>query len=392
MRKKRIRKTPIIVVLLFICLVFGSLYFFKGYFQKESSGKPTELEKTNEEQTYSTSFTLAGNVLLNKEMWYDARNDEGKYDFSNMFDYLNDIMKKSNINFYTEESVIGGSALGTTDFVNGAYAYNAPEELGDALIKIGFNSVSLANYHAYDKGIDGITNSIKYWESKKVMHSGTSANKEDRLKNNIFEKNGIKYALLSYTLKTDTVINEEYAVNIYSEENVKADIESIKNNVDVIMVSIDWTNMGSSEVTEEQKTIVNYLISQGVNIIIGNTGNTIEPIEIIDNTLVCYSLGNLISGHSLVDSRISAVVDFELNITKKADETTIKFDDIDVLLTYAYNENSTNYKVIPFSKISTELVNYESYYLKYKELLTKDKEYINLYTIGEKNGDTKSQS
>lgn len=390
MRRRRIRKTPIIIILLFICLVFGSLFFFKEFFEKKTLPLPVDKETT--EKNYSTTFTLAGNVLLNKEMWNDAKTEEGKYNFDSMFEYLNDIMKKSDLNFYTEESVIGGSTLGMTDFVNGVYSYNAPEEVGDALIKVGFNSVSLAGYHAYDKGINGITNSIKYWDSKKIMHSGANINNDDRLKNNIFEKDGIKIALLSYTLKTDTTINEDYAVNIYSEEKVKSDVEAIKKNVDVVMVSIDWTDMSNTTVTESQQKIVNYLVSLGVNIIVGNTGNTIEPIEIIDNTLVCYSLGNLLSGHAYTDSRISAIVDFELNITKKGTDTTIKFNDIDVLLTYTSNQNATNYKVIPFSKITNELVYYDTYYNKYKELLTKDKDYINMYSIGEQNGDNKSQS
>lgn len=389
MRKKRIKLVPIIVILLFICLIFGALYVFREYLQKED--QPTPLNKDNVEKTYTTSFTLAGNVLLNREMWYDSQNEDGGYDFSYMFEYLNDIMKKSDINLYSEQSIIGGSGLGTTGFVNGAYNYNAPTELGDELIKIGFNAVSLANYHAFDKGIAGINNSIDYWESKKIVHSGTSKTEADRLKNNIFESDGIKYALLSYTLATDTTFTEEYAINIYSEEKVKSDIDAIKSNADVIIVSMDWSSQ-YTEVTEEQRTIVNYLISQGVNVIVGNTGNTIEPIEIIDNTLVCYSLGNLISGHTLIDSRISAVVDFELSLTKGEDKKEIKFNDIDVLLTYGYNLNTANYKVIPFSKINTELYNYGTYYNKYKELLTKDKEYIKLYAIGDENGDTKSES
>ena len=58
-------------------------------------------------------------------------------------------------------------------------------------------------------------------------------------------------------------------------------------------------------------------------------------------------------------------------------------ENINVLLTYAYNTNGTNYKVIPFTKLSTELANYKSYYEKYSSLLTSSNDKIKVYPIGE---------
>ena len=164
---------------------------------------------------------------------------------------------------------------------------------------------------------------------------------------------------------------------------MKSDVEKIKENVDIIMVSIDWSNIKSQEVTDEQKRIAKYLSELGVNIVVGNTGYTIQPIEIIDETLVCYSLGNLLSGHYAIDSRISAVIDFNLKITESMDKRTITFEDINVLFNYAYNVNNTQYKVIPFTKLTNELLNYKSYYEKYKTLLTLPDNQIKFYSIGE---------
>lgn len=380
--RKRIKKGSVIVtILILIGLVFGSLYVFNEYFKKNiPEDKPTELNKDDETlKTYSSSFTLAGNVLLNDGMWKDGLKEKDVYDFSNMVSVLKESMKKSNINFYSEQSIIGGAELGMSSFST----FNAPKEIGDAMTSTGFNMVSLASYHGYDKGTTGIENSIKYWGSKAVVYSGMSVDAESRLKNNTIVKNGVSYTLLSYTMSTDIKPKETYSINIYSEELVKSDIEEVKNKTDVIIVSIDWGTNKTTEVSEKQKEVVNYLIKEGANVIIGNNGLGVQPIEIIDNTLVCYSLGNLLSAHSLIDSRISAIVDFNLLLTKKGETKTIEFKDISVNLAFAYNKSGVNYKVIPFASLKDELKDYKTYYEKYKTLLTKDKDYIKVYPIGE---------
>ena len=70
----------------------------------------------------------------------------------------------------------------------------------------------------------------------------------------------------------------------------------------------------------KQKRIAKHLESLGADIIVGNTGYTIQSIEMINDTLVCYSLGNLLSGHYAADSRISAMIDFDLDVVESSNE------------------------------------------------------------------------
>lgn len=387
-KKRKAKKGPIIVLLLILILaIFGSLNAFSDVFKKEiEEDKPTELDK--EEINRSITFTFAGNVLINDRMWYDTSTKDNTYDFKYVFEDLKTTMKKSNINFYSQQSILGGKELGISYYSN----YNSPIDLGEAMVDIGFNMVSLANYHAYDKGITGIMNSLDFWDKNNVVYSGTSISEEKRNSNNIITKNNIKIGLLAYTMGTDTVFNGSYEINVYDKEIVKSDVETLKEKTDIIIVSMDWGNTGLLEVNSTQKEIANYLSELGVDIVVGNTGYSIQPIEKINNTLILYSLGNLLSGHILADSRISAVVDLKLNMNIKDDVKTIQFSDINVLLTYAYNNDTMNYRVIPFNKLTNQLYNYQEYYDKYKEVLTRNIANINIYKIGEENGDTKQES
>ncbi|MBQ6283054.1 MAG: CapA family protein [Bacilli bacterium] len=380
MKKRKVNKTPLFIIIILICLIFGALYFFRGHFTKkeEEETKPEVLEKKEVEKTYNLSFTLAGNILINSGMWNDARTAEG-YDFSSTFKEFENTAKKSNINFYFQQSIVGGSDLGAS--LN--YNYNSPKELLTELSKFGFNLVSLSSYHSYDKGIDGINNTILYLNENKMSYSGINEEEDKRYDKSVILKNGVKVGLISYTMGTDEIVKEEYAVNKYSDEQAKKDIEELKKNADIVIVSIDWNNIGSTMVTEEQKRVAKYLSDLGVNIIVGNTGYSIQPIEKINDTLVFYSLGNLLSGHNAIDSRISSVVDFNLKVTKLGKKVTTNVDKVNVLLTYAYNNYGLQYKVIPFTKIINELGTYKTYYEKYNKLLTENNDMVKLYEIGE---------
>lgn len=383
MRRQKRSKRPFILLLSLIIMIFGSLYLFKGFFKKDNGTNDNNDNDNNNNivenvKERSITFTLAGNVLLNAEMWYDTASD-GQYNFEYVFEDINNIMKKSNVNFYTQQGILGGKDLGLTSYTN----FNTPYDTATELAKVGFNTISLASYHANDRGVQGITNAINFLNENKISYSGISLNEEDRLKNSIIEKNGIKVALLGYTMGSTIATNNTYSVSIYSEEQVKKDYDSIKDQADIIMVAIDYSNNRSLEVTEQEKTIANYLANLGVDIVIGNTGYSVQPIEKINNTLVFYSLGNMLSGHSLTDNKISAIVDFKYTIKEKDGNIEKNCDDINVLLTYAYSLNGVNYKVVPFTKIQTELNDYKIYYEKYNKLLTENNKNVKLYPIGE---------
>lgn len=381
MRRQKRSKRPFILLLSLIIMIFGSLYLFKGFFKKDNGTNDNNDNDNNIVENVkerSITFTLAGNVLLNAEMWYDTASD-GQYNFEYVFEDINNIMKKSNVNFYTQQSILGGKDLGLTSYTN----FNTPYDTATELAKVGFNTISLASYHANDRGVQGITNAINFLNENKISYSGISLNEEDRLKNSIIEKNGIKVALLGYTMGSTIATNNTYSVSIYSEEQVKKDYDAIKDQADIIMVAIDYSNNRSLEVTEQEKTIANYLANLGVDIVIGNTGYSVQPIEKINNTLVFYSLGNMLSGHSLIDNKISAIVDFKYTIKEKDGNIEKNYDDINVLLTYAYSLNGVNYKVVPFTKIQTELNDYKIYYEKYNKLLTENNKNVKLYPIGE---------
>ena len=241
---------------------------------------------------YKLSLIMGGDALIHSSVYMDAKKN-GKYDFHEMLENIKPIVSEYDLAYYNQETILGGTEIGLSTYP----CFNSPYEVGDAFIDAGFNVVSLANNHTLDRGSKAIINSRNYWNNKDVMVNGSATSLEERNNIDIREKNGISYALLSYTTSTNGISRKnDYYVNWYSEEAVKRDVDAVRDKVDLLMVAIHWGVEYNTGVTANQKKIASYLASLGVDIVIGSHPHVIEPVEYIGNTLVIYSLGNFISG------------------------------------------------------------------------------------------------
>lgn len=369
------KKKYVILVLIVIILGLGIYLFTQNKKElKEENKEAAEVKKEPEVKTSKLSLVMVGDALLHSSVYNDAYKN-GVYDFKPQLEYIKPIVQNYDLAFYNQESILGGTSLGLSSYPT----FNSPWEFGDAMIDAGFNMVSLANNHTLDKGEKAILNSCEYWKSKDVLTAGSYCSNEEANEIKIKEKNGIKYTLLAYTYGTNGITvpsGKEYLVNLYSDEKVKADIEKVRDKVDLLIVSMHWGTEYKSEPTEEQQRQANYLSSLGVDIIIGTHPHVIEPITYIDDTLVIYSLGNFISGQR-TSNDYNTVVELMASVDiikeEKNGQTTIKLDNLNNELLYNYYQSGssyTNFKVIPFSQMNSIYnSDYQRLYNKYSDIV-----------------------
>ena len=352
MKKKQIK--IIIAVIILLIITFFLITF---------------IQKTKEK---SFSIVMAGDALVTDSILKESYNElENNYQFSHMLKYIKEYIKDYDLAFYNQETPISGSNLG----ISGKLCYNTPSNFAIDMMNAGFNIINLANNHVMDgqlqidkennyrcqRNEEGVINNINFFKKyEKVYTTGIYESQEQKDKIIIKKQNGITYTVLSYTYGTnmDNIIEyKPFLVNVYSKEQVKRDIKKIRDKVDVIFVSMHWGQENSSIPTSEQKETAKYLASLGVDVIIGHHPHVIQPIEWIDNTLVIYSLGNLITAQetSLDYARqIGMLVD--LKITKKNNKISLSTPNCELI--YIYNENINNKKknfvIIPYSYLKAE--------------------------------------
>jgi poly-gamma-glutamate synthesis protein (capsule biosynthesis protein) len=330
------------------------------------------------------SFITFGDALIHGGVYLDAKTnkyDENNfpiYDFSKQLANLKPLIKDYDVKYYNQESIIGGKKLGISSYP----AFNTPDEFGNAMVDLGFNLVNLANNHTLDKGSKGIEYSLNYWKEQQVQTIGSYNSQNERDNIQIIEKNNIKYAVIAYTYGTNGLTPEfPYYVNIWNQlnkeeyeaykEQVLKDINFVRDKVDILIVSMHWGTEYTHNPNSFQKDSANFLANNGVNVIIGSHPHTIQPVEYIGDTLVIYSLGNLISAQNDQQNRIGAFVGFNINKHTENGVTTIKINNVKADLLYLYfEEKHRNTIIIPFKDLDeTHLKNHKYIYNKYLKIL-----------------------
>ena len=405
MTKKRKRRKlkkgfKIFLVIFSITLIsIISYIIIKPNKDNKTISKPNIINK-NEDKHYEASLIAVGDYLIHSSVYKDANrlaNGDG-YDFKPMISYIKEIVSNYDIAYYNQETILGGSELGLSDYPT----FNSPYEAGDAMLDAGFNLVSLATNHTMDSGKKAVENSCKYWQSKEnVLTAGSYCSEEERNKINIKEINNIKYTMLNYTYGTNGMpVANDYLVNVWPtdidninnpekdtkyqayKKQVKEDIDKVKDKVDFLIVAMHWGVEYTHEPTAYEKDMASYLASLGVNLIIGTHPHVIQPVTWIDDTLVIYSLGNFISAqyqnkNTCTNYKCTTELMTSLKIEKdiKNNQTSVKITNVENELLYNYYNQSTwrNFKVIPFSnpKIKEYLPNYKEVYNTYKAVVQK---------------------
>lgn len=278
------------------------------------------IEETNKNISESDSIlriSAVGDILCSNDMLEDAYDKESKtYDFSHMFNNITNFVNKSDI-------VIGTMETGITNS-NKYDEKNAPLEFAKAVRDSGVNLVTISHNHSLDNGVEGLQETRENLE--KLDFDVVGQKKEDNCII-IKEIKQSKIAFLTYTCFLDDEENlkkdEIQSVNIYSNKQAKSDIEyAKKQGAQYICVMIHWGDAISDVVNSEQKEIADYLVENGVNLIIGSHPSVVQPMEIKqnkegENVFVAYSIGTYISTLSAKEARTELVLNIELRKSGK---------------------------------------------------------------------------
>ena len=377
MAKRRVKKKNVIVAILIFIFIIGVVvagYLFITSDKKEvkEGNKEEVVEKEQKPKEKRMTLVAVGDTLIHAALYLDASRGNNTYDFSYMFSDIEPIIKDYDLKYYNQETIIGGKNLGVSHYPR----FNSPDEIGENLVNIGFNLVSLANNHTMDKDEAGILYSVDFWKKQEgVVVSGQSNSFEDRNDIKIYEQNGIKYAFIAYTDMTNGLpvpVGKEYLVNVYSDEQAKIDVESVRDKVDVVIVSMHWGEEYTHDPTYSEKREAKYLADLGVDLIIGSHPHVIQPVGYIDDTLVLYSLGNFVSGQSPLG--LEKIIGLMVGMDIVVKDNDVTFENLDYKLLYTYcTSNYKNYKVYPFDNLTDDILyNHEQIEQEYMNIVTKE--------------------
>ena len=171
-----------------------------------------------------------------------------------------------------------------------------------------------------------------------------------------------------YVNEWNQLKDEEYEAY---KKTVKEDIDRIRDKVDVLMVSMHWGVEYVHVPTATQRDAAQFLADNGVDVIIGHHSHSVMPVEWIDDTLVIYSLGNMISAQDTTQKKVGLMAAFTINKEVVNGKTTkVEVTDAKADLIYTYSNYYKNFNIVPFSRLTdNQLYNHRSIYEQYKKYI-----------------------
>lgn len=272
------------------------------------------------------SFIAVGDNIPHDSVINTAKADavDGKkYDFSKIYAGIAAEVEAADIAFINQESPVGGESLGISGYPN----FNAPSEMIDELIKIGFDVFNIANNHMLDKREKGYANTVEYFNTLPItMIGGYTKSDYDNLR--IIDKNGIKTAFLSYTTfvnsghSNDISSGSDYIIPYANTADITRQVTLAKEKADVVIVSMHWGAENKASITSEQTKYAKLCADLGVDVVIGHHSHIPGKVEWMsgesgNKTLVTYSLGNFCSSQLYAKNMIGEMLKFD--IVKDAD-------------------------------------------------------------------------
>jgi hypothetical protein len=201
--------------------------------------------------------------------------------FSYPFKNLVDLFSNDDLTVVNLEGVFHDSKCGK---LKKTYNFRAPSGFAKILPISSIEAVTLGNNHIFDYGEQGFKSTVKALEDSGVEWF---VNCRYDNKGYIYEKNGNKIGFVGFYIgdwrRKPSLVRD--TINGLKAQGAKA-------LVGIMHGGIEYVSFHDSD----QEKMADWLIAEGVDLVIGHHPHVVQGIQIKEKTAIVYSLGNLAFG------------------------------------------------------------------------------------------------
>ena len=303
-----------------------------------------------------------GDDLIHSGLYKSGLKEDGSYNFDHLYENVKADIQAADLAIVNQETIF---TYNRNDY-SGYPCFAGPVEIGDALVAAGFDVVTHATNHVFDRNVQGIEDTLDFWKTNhpEITVLGIHENQADADTIKTVERNGITFAMLNYTYGMNGFAlpdDQPYLVDLLDKEKVAADIAKAKEISDCVIFFLHCGVEYTYDPSEETKEWVQFLLENGVDITIASHPHVLEPYvkltrEDGHEMLVYYSMGNFISTQDEYPRLIGGLAEITVELKGQGDNAELSFEDytLEPLYTH-YNHNTGVYTVYKFSDYTDEL-------------------------------------
>ena len=306
------------IILLLVQLLTASAYTFDG--TAKCSPEPFDTTATWPVGRH-LSLLIAGDLMQHMPQIKSARQSDGSYDYGECFAGIKAEVERADVAIANFETTLAGQPY------SGYPQFSAPDDFLSAVQSAGFDIMLTANNHCVDTRRKGLERTLTMMDSLGMAHLGTYRTLDERKRTYpyLIEKNGLRIVLLNFTYDTNGIpVPQPCHVNLMDTLEIAADLDKARQmKPDAIIALPHWGIEYQTLPSKEQREMAAWLLSHGVDHIIGGHPHVAQPLELRNDgrNLVVWSMGNLVSNQSKPNTYGGYMV--RLDITKSGLQTTL---------------------------------------------------------------------
>lgn len=314
--------------------------------------KPTQATEPATRAQKSTKTTIhikaAGDLNVTNTV-INAGVAVGGYNYTRAFMDVASTLSDADLTVLNLEGNICGEPYGSD-------TTSAPRELLDGLRNAGVDLIQMANSCTINNGLIGLTSTLQTIRAAGLEPVGAFASESEFQQSKgytITEAQGVKVAFVAFTkglggrglpAGNDNLVNilyEDYASTYdkIDRNRITSVLKAVEaEKPDITIALLHWGSEYNDDISDTQKSIVNLMKKQGVDVIIGTHPHTVQAIEYdeLAGTLVAYSLGDFFGDASRGGTNYSIILDLE--ITKDSSTGTTKVTNYSYTPIYTVSE------------------------------------------------------
>lgn len=360
---KRLRITLILAAVVLVLCTAG-IVFLTGRSDSPETAvaaetrptqKPTQATEPATRAQKSTKTTIhikaAGDLNVTNTV-INAGVAVGGYNYTRAFMDVASTLSDADLTVLNLEGNICGEPYGSD-------TTSAPRELLEGLRNAGVDLIQMANSCTINNGLIGLTSTLQSIRAAGLEPVGAFASESEFRESKgytITQAQGVKVAFVAFTkglggrglpAGNDNLVNilyEDYASTYDKIDRTR--ITSVLKAVeaekpDITIALLHWGSEYNDDISDTQKSIVNLMKKQGVDVILGTHPHTVQAIEYdeLAGTLVAYSLGDFFGDASRGGTNYSIILDVE--ITKDSSTGTTKVTNYSYTPIYTVSEVET---------------------------------------------------
>jgi poly-gamma-glutamate capsule biosynthesis protein CapA/YwtB (metallophosphatase superfamily) len=179
------------------------------------------------------------------------------------------------------------------------FDYNAQPESADALGRVGFDALSLANNHAMDRGPEGLADTIGSLDDAGVATFGAGQDLDAALTPLLIQTPHGSVAVLGFEEEhrgAATAAEGRAGVADLDDENLAEGIRRAREaGAEWVVAFVHWGS-NYSNVDSGQRILAPAFATAGYDLVIGHHPHVQQKVDIVDGMPVLYSLGNFVFG------------------------------------------------------------------------------------------------